>query len=102
MAFGLGSAVAAVQVIVPNQMRGQVGALFLLVLNVIGLNIGPVLPGFLDDHLFRDPNKIGYSLSITIALSALFMLALLAATRRSYRERYLSFVGAPSKITVRD
>jgi MFS family permease len=75
-------------VIFPNQARGQVGALFLLVLNIIGLTLGPWLPGYLDDHAFHDPNMIGYSLAITVALGAVMMLILLGATRPFYRRHY--------------
>ena len=88
MALAMGSTVAALQVIFPNQVRGQVGALFLFVLNVGGLSMGPVLPGFLDDHVFHDPKMIGYSLSITIAFAAVMMAILLGSTRRHYREHY--------------
>jgi len=88
LAFAMGTAVAALQVIFPNQSRGQVGALFLFVLNLIGLTLGPWLPGYLDDHVFHDPNKIGYSLSITVALGAVMMLVLLGFTRPFYRRHY--------------
>jgi MFS family permease len=88
LAFAMGTAVAALQVIFPNQARGQVGALFLLVLNIIGLTLGPWLPGYLDDHAFHDPNMIGYSLAITVALGAVMMLILLGATRPFYRRHY--------------
>jgi len=65
-----------------------VGALFLFVLNVGGLSMGPVIPGFLDDHVFHNPRMIGYSLSITIAFAAVMMAILLGFTRRHYREHY--------------
>lgn len=85
MALAMGTAVAALQVIFPNQARGQVGAMFLLILNLGGLTIGPVLPGLLNDRVFHNGNMIGYSLSITIALSAAGMLVLLWETCRAYR-----------------
>ena len=88
LAFAMGTAVAALQVIFPNQSRGQVGALFLFVLNLVGLTLGPWLPGYLDDHVFHDPKMIGYSLSITVALGAVMMLVLLGATRPFYRRHY--------------
>jgi len=88
LALAMGTAVAALQVIFPNQSRGQVGALFLFVLNLVGLTLGPWLPGYLDDHVFHDPKMIGYSLSITVALGAVMMLALLGSTRPFYRRHY--------------
>ena len=59
--------------------------MFLLILNLGGLTIGPVLPGLLNDRVFHNGNMIGYSLSITIALSAAGMLILLWETCRAYR-----------------
>lgn len=88
MAFAMGSTVAALQVIFPNQVRGQVGALFLLVLNIGGLSVGPLLPGFLDDHVFHDAKMIGTSLSITVALSAALMAILLGWAQRHYRRHF--------------
>jgi hypothetical protein len=38
--------------------------------------------------VFHDPKMIGYSLSITVALGAVMMLALLGGTRPFYRRHY--------------
>ncbi|HEX5431179.1 MAG TPA: MFS transporter [Bryobacteraceae bacterium] len=88
MAFAMGSMVAALQVIFPNQARGQVGALFLFVLNLGGLTLGPLLPGYFNDHLFHDPRMIGPSLALTLEIASVLMLILLAATRKPYREDF--------------
>lgn len=98
VAFAMGTAVAALQVIFPNQVRGQVGALFLFVLNLVGLTLGPWLPGFLDDHVFNDPKAVGTSLSITVAIGAVMMLVLLGSTRPAYRRHYRMLLdGAPEE-----
>lgn len=47
-----GLALTALQMITPNELRGQVSALFLLVVNVIGLGVGPVLVPLLSRHIF--------------------------------------------------
>ena len=84
--------------IFPNQVRGQVGALFLFVLNLVGLTLGPWLPGFLDDHVFNDPKAVGTSLSITVAIGAVMMLVLLGSTRPAYRRHYRMLLdGAPEE-----
>ena len=85
MAVAMGTAVAALQVIFPNQSRGQVGAMFLFCLNLGGLTLGPLMPGLLDDRLFHNENMIGASLAITVAGAAVLMLVLMAATCRPYR-----------------
>jgi MFS family permease len=56
---------AALQIITPNQMRGQITALFLFVFNVIGVGIGPTLVAVFTDYVFQSESQIGLSLSLT-------------------------------------
>lgn len=60
---------AALQIVTPNEMRGQIGALFLLVMNGIGMGLGPTLVGALTDFIFRDEARLG--LSMTLLFGAL-------------------------------
>ena len=84
----MGTMVAALQLIFPNQVRGQVSALFLFILNLGGLNIGPVLPPFLSDKVFHNEKMIGVALAITIAGAAVVMLLVFWATIRPYKIHY--------------
>ncbi len=59
---------AALQIITPNQMRGQVTALFLFVFNVVGFGIGPSFVAGLTDYFFHDEAMLRYSLVVTGAL----------------------------------
>jgi len=88
LAMPIGSGYASLQLILPNQVRGQVGALQVLTLNLIGLILGPFLPGFFNDYLFKDPLMVGWSLALTVGLASLFSAALFRATWRPYREHY--------------
>ncbi len=54
---------AALQVITPNQMRGQITALFLFVLNVIGMGIGPTAVALVTDFVFHSEELIGRSMA---------------------------------------
>jgi len=54
---------AALQSVTPNQLRGQVTFLFLFVMNVIGMGLGPLLTAGLTDYLFGEMG-IRYSLSL--------------------------------------
>lgn len=84
----LGTSAAALQAIVPNQVRAQVGALFLFVLNLAGLTLGPLLPGVFADYVFENPKMIGAGLAITLASSGVLLLVIISATRRPYRNHY--------------
>jgi len=88
LALPMGTAVAALQMIFPNQVRGQVSAFYLFCLNLGGLSIGPLMPGLLDDHVFHSEAAIGTSLAITIAAGAVLMLIAFASTQRPYRNHY--------------
>jgi MFS family permease len=53
---------AALQIITPNQMRGQVTALFLFVFNVVGFGLGPTFVALLTDYVFRDESMLRYAM----------------------------------------
>ena len=71
----MGVAYAALQWILPNQVRGQVSALFLLVFNLGGLTLGPLLPAVLNDYLFHSEQAIGTSLAISMGIGAMLTVA---------------------------
>jgi MFS family permease len=88
LSLAMGTSPAALQPIFPNQVRGQVSALFLFFLNLGGLSLGPLMPGFLNDHLFHNGQMIGVSLAITIASAAVLMLIAFRVTYGAYRAQY--------------
>jgi MFS family permease len=88
LSFPMGVSVASLQLIFPNQVRGQVAALFLFFLNLGGQTMGPGLPGLLNDYLFHDENMVGASISLTVGVSSILMLLVFVATMRPYRLHY--------------
>jgi uncharacterized protein YqgC (DUF456 family) len=74
--------------IVPNQVRAQVGAVQVFTLNLGGLILGPFLPGFFNDYLFKDAKMVGWSLALTVGLASLLSAILFRATWRPYRRHY--------------
>jgi len=87
-ALAMGTSAAALQHIFPNQVRGQVSALYLFTLNLGGGSLGPLLPGVFNDYLFHDPNKVAVSLAITIIIGAVGMLIACRSTYGAYRTDY--------------
>jgi MFS family permease len=55
-----------INLITPNQMRGQLGAIYLLVVNMIGFG-GPWLMPFVSDHLIGDPARIYQAMAVVTA-----------------------------------
>jgi MFS family permease len=90
LALPMGAAGVSLQHIVPNQLRGQVTALYLFLLNIGGLPIGSYVPGYLTTNVFQDDQKLGLAVAVTIAVCASLMLILIASTRRPYRRDYES------------
>jgi MFS family permease len=88
LSFPMGVSVASLQLIFPNQVRGQVAALFLFFLNLGGLTMGPGLPGLLNDYLFHNENMVGASISLTVGGASILMLIVFLATVRPYRIHY--------------
>jgi MFS family permease len=85
-AFSLcfGVATATFVAATPSHLRGRMVALYLLIGNLIGLGFGPVVVGFLLDHLPGGGGKVGVALAITAAISVIPGVALLGLALRRY------------------
>jgi MFS family permease len=88
LALPVGSSYASLQLIFPNQLRGQVAALLVFTISLGGQSLGPLLPGILNDYVFRDGNMVGWSLAITVVLASAVSAAICRATYQSYRTHY--------------
>lgn len=69
-AAAIGPENAALQVVTPNQMRGQVVAVNMFMFNVIGAGLGPMLAGVVTDHVFGSEALVGWSLASIAAVAA--------------------------------
>lgn len=75
----------AIQLVIPNRARAQVTALYLTIINLMGMAVGPVVVGLMTDHLFHDPQDIRYSLALVVAVTSPILFVLLMAACRPYR-----------------
>lgn len=75
----------AIQLVVPGALRGQASALYLTVINLVGLGLGPLVIGIFNDRLFRQESDVRYSLALVIAVCAPLACALLCAGFGPYR-----------------
>jgi MFS family permease len=73
----VGVAAAAIQEMVPNVMRGQASALYLFVINLIGLGLGPTAVALMTDYVFHSDNAVNYSLLVVGIAAHLGAAALL-------------------------
>jgi MFS family permease len=88
LALPIGCSYASIQMIFPNEVRGTVSAIMLLVLNLVGLTLGTLLPGLLDDRLFHDEQMLGASIAITAALASLIGSVAALLTFAPYRRDF--------------
>ena len=84
-AFPYGAAAAAVQEAAPNQMRAQASAVYLFVVNLIGLGLGPTAVALLTDYAFADDAAVRYSLALVAAAGLTASVALLSAGLAPFR-----------------
>lgn len=86
LAMPFGVAPAAIQEIMPNPMRGQASAMYLFVVTIIGLGVGPTAVALLTDYVFQDDQALRYSLLIISVLATSLAVVLLLASLRPYRD----------------
>lgn len=75
----------SIQLITPNRLRGQISALYMLVINVVGLGLGPLIVGAFTDYVFTEPADVRYSLAIVNAVAAPLALIFLVCGFANYR-----------------
>ncbi len=63
----IGVAAGAIQMVTPNQMRGQVTALYIFCVNMLGLALGSTLVALATDFAFGDESALQHSLSLVSA-----------------------------------
>ena len=83
MPFGVGP--AAIQEIMPNSMRGQASAVYLFVITMVGLGIGPTAVALGTDFVFGDDNALRYSLLIVTGIALVGAIVLLGMGLKHYR-----------------
>jgi len=61
---------AALQLVTPNNYRGQISAAFLLTSSLLGAGLGPTLVGAFTTYLFHDDAKVGWAIALNAAIAA--------------------------------
>jgi len=79
-----GVSAAAIQQMMPNSMRGQASAIYLFVINLIGLGLGPSAVAAATDFIFEDDQAVRYSLVSVATFAHLGAAALLWAGLRPF------------------
>ena len=88
-AFGasisMGLAPTALQLVTPNRLRGQIGAAWMLFLNIITAILGPWAVGVINDAWFGDPLAVGQSIAAVNTVAVLLGGFILWLTWKPFR-----------------
>ena len=98
-AFASAAAPTAVVGIAPARLRAQASAIYFLIINLIGLSLGPTMVGVLTDNVFTGTAGIAAALTAVAVGAALPALAILAAGLRRYGAE-VAAVSAPASKTA--
>jgi MFS family permease len=84
--FPVALIIASLQLITPNQMRGQIVSLYFFVANIFGVGLGPTLVAMITDYVYHDEMAIGYSLATATAVITPIVAFILWLGLRPYRD----------------
>jgi MFS family permease len=79
-----GVAPAAIQQMMPANMRGQASAVYLFILNLIGLGLGPTAVAWGTQYLFHRDDALRYSMLVVFTTACLLAAGLLWACMKPF------------------
>ena len=88
MAMPPGLVYTALQVITPNELRGQVLASYLLITNFVSFLLAPLVIALLTEKLYQDDAAVGLSLSTLAAITYPTAAICMAFALKHFREAY--------------
>ena len=86
-----GPLLGAIQDVIPGPLRGRVTALYYVVLGFVGMTLGPLVIGAINEYVFVGPRGIGKSLALTAAATLPLAAALLVLA--GYQRKKVQWTG---------
>lgn len=74
---------ATLQILTPASMRGRMTAIYLLVANMAGMGLGPLVIGFVSEHMFDGPASLGKALAVVTGVSLTVGISLLIFAKKA-------------------
>lgn len=86
VASPMGASTTAIQELMPNQVRALSSAIFLFLINMVGLGLGPYQVAFFTDTVFKDETAIRFSLAALYAIGGAMSCLFFAIGHNGYRK----------------
>jgi MFS family permease len=86
IASPMGASTTAIQELMPNQVRALASAIFLFMLNMIGLGLGPYIVAMFTDSVFQDEKAIRFSLVALYVIGGALGLLFYAIGSNGYKK----------------
>lgn len=78
---------SAIMCVTPGRLRGQVGALYIVFIGLIGGLLGPIVVPFLSDYIFRSEAALHYSLASLIVVVCPMGALIFTLGRKAYSKQ---------------
>ena len=82
----MGASTTAIQELMPNQTRALASAIFLFLINIIGLGLGPFVVAFFTDKIYKDEMAIRFSLVALFVIGGCLSVLFYAIAYRKYKK----------------
>lgn len=76
----------SLQLVSPNQLRGQLSASFSFVANILGVASGPTVVALITDYVYRDEHAVGLSLATASVIVTPIVVTILAIGRAGLKD----------------
>lgn len=86
IASPMGASTTAIQELMPNQVRALSSAIFLFLLNMIGLGLGPFSVAFFTDSIFKNEKMIRYSLVLLFLIGGIASVLFYSIGSKGYNK----------------
>jgi len=88
VALGMAGPIQNVQLqtVAPAELRGKITALYLFLLNVVGIALSPIVVATITDHAFADPAQVRWSIFILLAFSSPLSLLFAFLSRKPFMD----------------
>lgn len=84
----LGFAPGALQLVLPNKLRAQVSAMYLFLVNLLGLGLGPTVVALTTDYVYGDESLLKYSIATVTVVITLIAAVVLLSGLQAYRAEH--------------